>query len=51
MEQRHNPEGLGGVHKVAAEGATACPGAGEPSEEVGASEQETPAEDPGNKTK
>lgn len=50
MEQRHHPEGLGGVHKVAAEGAATRPGAGEPSEEAGASEQEASAEDPGNKT-
>lgn len=34
---------------MAAEGATARSGAGEPSEEAGASEQETAAEDPGNK--
>lgn len=48
LEQRHHPEGLGGVHKVAAERAAARPGAGEPSEEAGAGEQETAAEDPGN---
>lgn len=36
---------------MAAEGATARSGARESSEEVGASEQETPAEDPGNKIK
>lgn len=49
LEQRHHPEGLGGVHKVAAEGAAACAGAGEPSEKAGASKQETSAEDPGKK--
>lgn len=47
MEQRHYPEGLCGVHKVAAEGATACSGAGEPSEEAGTSEPEAASEDPG----
>lgn len=34
---------------MAAEGATACSGAGEPPEEAGAGQQETAAEDPGNK--
>lgn len=50
LEQRHYPKGLCGVHKVAAEGAAACSGTGEPPEEAGASEQETAAEDPGNNT-
>lgn len=49
MEQRHHPQGLGGVHKMAAEGAAARPGAGKPSEEAGASKQEAAPEDPGNK--
>lgn len=49
LEQRHNPKGLGGVHKVAAEGAAACSGAGESTEEAGASKQKTASEDPGNK--
>lgn len=34
---------------MAAEGAAARSGAGEPSEEAGAGEQEAAAEDPGNK--
>lgn len=48
MEQRHHSEGLGGVYQVAAEGAATRSGAGKPSEEAGASQQEAAAEDPGS---
>lgn len=47
LEQRHHPEGLGGVHPLAAEGAAARQGAGESTEEAGTSQQAAAAEDPG----
>lgn len=51
LEQRHHPQGLGGVHQVAAEGAATCSRAGEPPEEAGAGQQEAAAQDPGDDRK
>lgn len=51
LEQRHHPQGLGGVHQVAAEGAAARSRAGEPPEEAGAGQQEAAAQDPGDETR
>lgn len=49
LEQRHHPEGLGGLHQEAAEGAAEGQGGGYASEKAGAHEPQPPATHPGQR--